>query len=87
MSAETTISDKTKITLPQVVGIVLAVVSFFGYQYAQFDSVKERFHPIENRLSRIEEILTDRVTRTEFSQWVELVRAKNPTLMLPEVRR
>lgn len=87
---------KARLTLPQVVAICIGVLSFFGYQYSQFDSVKDKISDtkteitvLSTRMARVEEILTDRVTRTEFAQWAQLLQARNEKipLVVPEVRR
>lgn len=89
-------ASKARLTLPQVAALCIGILSFFGYQYAQFDSVKDKISDtrteisvLSNRMGRVEDILTDRVTRTEFAQWAALLQAKNEKLPLvvPEVRR
>lgn len=87
-------ASKARLTLPQVAALCIGILSFFGYQYAQFDSVKDKIGDtrteitvLSTRMARVEEILTDRVTRSEWAQWTDLFFAKNPTLNRVEVRR
>lgn len=89
-----TIDEKSKIGILQAVSACIGIVGIVLWQQSQFSGIKDRFNStdlqfvtVQGRLGRIEEVLSDRLTRSEFASWVDLFRAENASQKIPEFRK
>jgi hypothetical protein len=76
------ITSGSWVPLGAVVSIVGACVMGTLWFHSQFTSVTYRLEKIEDR---IEASTTDRFRRHDMANWCELLKAKNPSLDVPEI--
>ena len=81
------LNERTTVPLTWVVGIVVFLLTAFGTllsSYAwldnQFDTVTERLISVE---AKLDQVGSDRWTRSDMATWSATLLAANPTITLP----
>lgn len=81
------LSQSTLVPLAVVFAICSGLIGLALWMEGRFSSVERSVERVGDRVARVEEILIDRVTFSEFETWTRLLGARNPTLLVPEPRK